>query len=77
MDTTLTDMLLSLKNVLHSDMIHFMNQSKVREIGDQISYFKNKISYFAFTFKNLVDPPTKKVDNITWLKYKIMDLEDC
>lgn len=45
MDTTLKDMLISLKGSLRRDMVSFMTQVKaeVSELGDRVHHIENKM----------------------------------
>lgn len=49
LDTTLKDWLVSLRGVLHRDMIFFIAQVKsdISDIGDRLNHVENKIEEFV------------------------------
>lgn len=78
LDTTLKDMLVSLRSTRHADILSLAQQFKsdVTEIGNRVSHIEDKMGEFASTFNDLIDAQNAQDDDITWMKSKIADLED-
>ncbi|XP_018417948.1 PREDICTED: uncharacterized protein C3orf67-like [Nanorana parkeri] len=77
-DTTLKDMLVSLRSSLNSDMQALVHQfsSDLQEVGERVTHIEDKMGDFADTFNELVDAHNDREDDITWLQTKVADLED-
>lgn len=77
-DTTLKDMLISLRSSLHSDMMYCMRNFKaeVGELGGRIDHMEKKMEEYASSYYSLVDFHNDQSDEVAWLKDKVADLED-
>lgn len=69
MDTTLKDMLVSLRSTLHSDILAITHQfkSEVKAVSNRVTHIESKMGEFANTFNDMVDAQ---------IKTKLADLED-
>lgn len=78
LDTTLKDMLVSLRSTSHADIISLTQQfkSKVVEMSNRFKHIEDKMGEFASIFNYLIDSHNSHEDDITWMKSKIIDLED-
>lgn len=57
LDTTIKDMIMSLRGALQHDMINFMHKSKVEieALGERVDYMENKMCDFTSAHNDLVD----------------------
>lgn len=78
MDSTLKEMLMSLRGAIHTDMLQLMKQckSEVDKVRGRVSHIENKMGEFSETFNDMVDAHNDHADDIVWLKSKVADLED-
>lgn len=78
MDSTLKDMLVSLRSAIHTDMLQLMKQckSEVNEVRNRVTHIESKMGEFTETFNSMVDAHNEHEDDIVWLKSKVADLED-
>lgn len=78
-DTTLKDMLVSLRGSLHRDMISMViqNRAKVDAIGERVDRVENKMGEYAEAHNELVDAHNSPEEEMHALKIKLADLEDC
>lgn len=78
LDTTLKDMLVSLRSTIHTDILSLMQQFKsdIGEVSDRVHHIENKMGDFATTFNELVDGHNERKDDFEWIKSKLADLED-
>lgn len=78
MDTTLKDMLVSLRSTLHADMLAFTQQFKteVAAVDSRVTHIESKMGEFTSTFNDLVDAHNERDDEIHAIKTKLADLED-
>lgn len=77
MDTTLKDMLISLRSTLQSDM-SFMQQFKqdVTSLGDRMSHVETQMGACASTVNTLIDTQADHNEHHDWIKDKLAELED-
>lgn len=78
-DTTLNDMLVSLRSTLHTDILAPAQQfkSEVSEVNKRVSHIETKIvEEFASTFNNLVYVHNDIDNEIMRMKIKMVDSED-
>lgn len=77
-ESTLKDMLVSLCNSLHADMMKCMRsfKTKVNELGERVDHVEQKMGEHASSYNLLVDAHNDQSDEVTWLKAKVADLED-
>lgn len=77
-ESTLKDMLISLRSSLHADMMECMKGFKtdVHELGDRVDHVEQKMGEYAASYNSLVDAHNDQSDEVTWLKAKVVDLED-
>ncbi|XP_077341238.1 uncharacterized protein LOC143986704 [Lithobates pipiens] len=78
MDTTLKDMLVSLRSTLHADIMAITQQFKteVHAVTDRVSHVEVKMGEFAQTFNELVDAHNDREEDMAAIKAKLADLED-
>lgn len=78
MDTTLKDMLVSLRSSLHADIMSITQQfkSEVSAVANRVSHIEIKMGEFASTFNDMVDAYNDRDDELMSLKMKIAVLED-
>lgn len=78
MDTTLKDMLISLRSTLHADIQSLTRQfkSEISSVNKRISHVETKMGEFACTFNDLVDAHNDRDDDMLQLKLKLANLED-
>lgn len=74
-ETTLKDMLVSLRRLFYKDMMTYMQSFKmeVLELGGRVTHLEQKIGEYASSFNALVDSHTKQDDEVEWLKAKVED----
>lgn len=77
LDTTLKDMLLSLQTSLMSDLSSLINKfsSDIIKLGNRVSYIEDKMEECTTTVNDLVDAYDKVIDEQSWIKAKLADLE--
>lgn len=77
-DTTLKDMLISLRTSFHADMMQYISNFKaeVGEMGGRLDHIEKKIGDYSSAYNTLVDAYNDQSDDINWLKYKMANLED-
>ena len=77
-DTTLKDMLVSLRSSMHADMLQCMRNFKadVGELGDRVTHVEEKMGEFASSHNSLIDAHSEHDTEIAWLRAKVADLED-
>lgn len=76
LDTTLKDMLISLKSMLHSDMMSCMQHfnTELIAVEDRVTHIEK--GEFAATINDLVDAHDANDSNHQWVRAKLADLED-
>lgn len=74
MDTTLKEMLISLRKTLQSDMQQF--RQNVTSLGDRMSHVETQRGACASTVNELIDAQADHNDEHNWIKDKEADLED-
>lgn len=69
MDTTLKDMLLSLRSTLQSDMLSFMQHFKqeVTTLGNHISQVESNMTACATTVNDIIDTQSAHNDEHKWI----------
>lgn len=77
-DTTLKDMLVSLRSSMHTDMMQCVHnfKSELGAIGGRVDHIEDKMGDFAASHNTLIDAHNDQSDEITWLRSKVADLED-
>lgn len=77
-DAKLKDMLVSLRNTLHADMLECMRSFKynIGELGGRIDHVEENMGEFASSYNSLVDAHNDQAEKVTWLRAKVADLED-
>lgn len=77
-DTTLKDMLVSLRSTLHADILtltsHFKTEMKA--VNNRVTHIEHKMGEFAGAINEVIDAHNEKDDEIPQLKSKMADLED-
>ena len=78
LDTTLKDMLISLRSTIHGDMMSCMGKfsTELSEVGDRVNHIETKMGEYATTINELVDAHDTAEEEQTWIKAKLADLED-
>lgn len=78
MDTTLKEMLVSLRGTLDMDLMSLVSQIKgeVSELGGRVHHVKSKMGDFATSNNELVDAHNEREEESNLLKAKLADLED-
>lgn len=78
MDTTLKDMLVSLRTTLHAVMLAITQQfkSEVTAVSNRVTHIESKMGEFTTTFNEMVDAQNDRDDEIVQIKTKLADLED-
>lgn len=77
MDTTLKEMLISLRGTLHRDMATVVSQvrEEFAKLGDRVHNVESKMGEFAVAQNELVDAHKEREENVTLLKVEIAGLE--
>lgn len=77
-DTLLKEMLLSLREALHTDMSALVKQCRheVQHVGQRVDHIENTMSAYSQSFNQLLDSHTAQNEEITRLQDKLSDLED-
>lgn len=77
-ETALKYMLDSLRGTLHADIMqltkHFTGE--IHATGKRVDHIETKMDKFAHSINNLLDADDDNVDEHTWFKAKLVDLED-
>lgn len=78
LDTTIKDMLISLRSTIHIDMMACMRKfsSELNAVGDRVDHIESKMGKYATTINDLVDAHNTAEEEQTWIKAKLADLED-
>lgn len=78
LDTTLKDMLVSLRSSLHADMLSCVHRFGVelKETVSRVDHIEHKMGEFATTINDLVDANDNNADELDALKAKLADIED-
>lgn len=78
LDSTIKDMIISLRGALQYDMMNFMQKSKMEmdALGERVDYVENKMCEFTSAHNEMVDSHFELEDEVKHLKTKIADLED-
>lgn len=66
--TTLKNMLVSLMSTIHVDIVSLAQQFKsdVRDVGDRVTHFEERMGEFKSTFNELID--TQQEDDLAWIR---------
>lgn len=77
-DTTLKDMLVSLRSSMHTDMLQCVNNFKTEmgALGGRVNHIEEKMGDFASSHNTLIDAHIDHSEELTWLRSKVADLED-
>lgn len=77
-NTTLKDMLVSLRTTLHADMLAITQQfkSEVTAVSNRVTHIESKMGEFTTTFNEMVDAQNDRDEEIVQIKTKLADLED-
>lgn len=77
-DTTMKEMLVSLRGSLHRDLMQCVSQmkSEVAAVGEHVNHVENKMAEFASAHNELVDAHNDKDEELESLKSKMVDLKD-
>lgn len=78
MDTTLKDMLLSLRSSLQADMLSLMHRfdHSIDVLEDKVTYIEANIGDLTNTVNDIIDTQEDQAQDTKWLKDKIVDIED-
>lgn len=78
LDTTLKDMLSTLRNSMQSDMLSIMQRlhADISSVSGRVSQIENQLGGFASTVNDLVDAHEENLEDRAWIKRKMADLED-
>lgn len=73
MDATMKDMLLSLRDTIHADILHITRQFKeeMHAVRSRVEHIENKMDEFVHTINDLVDAHDEHMDEHTWIKAKL------
>lgn len=77
-DTTLKDVLVSLRASLHTDMMECVQsfRAEVQELGGRVDHIEHKMSEFAASHNTPIDAHNNQDDELEKLKDKVTDIED-
>lgn len=77
-DTTMKEMLQTLRGALQSDMAVFMSNTKreISAVSNRVEYVENKMEEFTLAHNELVDAHFEVEDEIRAMRLKMADIED-
>lgn len=75
LDTTLKDMLISLRSTIYADMMRKFN-TELTAVGDRVDHIEGKMGDYATTINYLIDAQEASDEEQTSIKAKLADLED-
>lgn len=71
-------MLISPRTTIHTDMMACMRRfsSELTAVGDRVDHVETKMGEYATTINDLIDAQDNVVEEQTWIKAKLADLDD-